>query len=268
LLIKHQIKKVVVGCIDFTSGVIGKGLERMRQAGIEVAVGIEQDLAFEYSKYRLAITRNNRPYIILKQAVSQDGFVGLPNRQVALTGKMANTISHQWRSRVDAILVGANTVMIDNPSLTTRLIVGRTPSRVVFDPQGRVDLSRQVFVKAKDHEMPTYWAVDSACAKTCEDALKANGCSNVIVLHLTTSSRIESLLSALLKRKVGRLLVEGGPTTLRHFVNINAYDEYYQWTSTATLKGNNGAISAAIVPGKNVLSYAIGKDFLQISRNS
>lgn len=266
LLVKHQVKRVVVGCIDFTPGVLGEGLERLRNAGIEVVVGVQQDLAFEASKFRQAMTRKHRPYIILKQAVSQDGYVGLSDRQVALTGKMANTISHQWRSRVDAILVGANTVDIDDPALTTRLVAGRSPARVILDPQGRSALSKQVFAKAKEQELPTYWAVDSAFAKTCEAAVNALGYSGVVVLPLSEKTRIESLLDLLLKCKVGRLLVEGGPTTLRYFVEADAYDEYYKWTSEVRLEGHATAIAAAQIPGKNVRSFSVGKDSLRVTR--
>jgi len=268
LIIKHQLKKVVVGCIDFTPGVLGKGLERIRQAGIEVQVGIEQDLAFKYSKYRQAITRKTRPYVILKQAISQDGFVGVPNRQLSLTGKMANTLSHQWRSQVDAILVGANTVMIDDPSLTTRLAPGRSPARIILDPKGRVELSRQVFAKAEEIELPTYWAVDAAFAKTSQKKIKANNLQNITVISLSESARIASLLNALLDLKIGRLLVEGGPTTIKHFVEENAYDEYRQWTSPTKAAKYAGAIPAAIVAGQNPRTFSVGKDKLEISMNT
>lgn len=267
LIIKHQLKKVVVGCIDFTPGVLGKGLERMRNAGIEVKIGVEQDLAFEYSKYRQAITRKNRPYVILKQAISQDGFVGIPNQQLLLTGKMANTLSHQWRSQVDAILVGANTVQVDDPSLSTRLAPGRSPARVILDPKGRVELSKQVFAKAERKELTTYWAVDSAIAKTCEANVKSNNLSNIVVLSLDASNRIESLLTALLELRIGRILVEGGPTTLSHFVEANAYDEYRQWTSPVRAGHHPDATKAALVPGENAQSYSIGNDKLVITRN-
>lgn len=275
LIIEKRIKRVVIGCIDFTKGVLGQGLERIRKAGIEVSIGIAQDRAFEYSKYRQAITRRNRPYVILKQAISADGYVGVSNQQLALTGKMANTLSHQWRSQVDAILVGANTVEIDDPSLTTRFSPGRSPARVILDPRGRVALSKQVLATAEGprdsgaeaQELPTFWAVDAAFAKTCRSKIEEHQLNNVIVLSLKRQNRIQSLLDALLKLRVGRLLVEGGPTTLRHFVEANAYDEYREWTTPTSIGSGQQAIAAAKVYVDSQATYAIGNDVLTIGRN-
>lgn len=267
LIIKHQLKRVVVGCIDFTPGVLGNGLRRIREAGIEVSIGILQDLSLELSKFRQAITRFKRPYVILKQAVSLDGFVGVTDHQLPLTARMANTLSHQWRSQMDAILVGANTASIDNPSLSTRLVAGRTPARIILDPKGRVSLTKHVFAQAKMHELPTYWAVDSAYAKTCTEKLNHAQLAQVIILELNEEHRIQSLLDQLLVARVGRLLVEGGPSTLAHFVNANAYDEYREWKAPISAGHHSGAIPAAVVPGKRMHSYLIGPDTLTVKKN-
>jgi len=267
LIIKHQLKRVVVGCIDFTQGVLGNGLQRMREAGIKVSIGLHQDLALELSKFRQSITRQKRPYVILKQAVSDDGFVGLAGRQLALTGKMANTISHQWRSQMDAILVGANTIDIDDPNLSTRLVAGRSPARVILDPKGRSELTKQVLAKADTHEFPSYWAVDAAYAKTCNALLAKNNLSNVIVLALNEAHRIQSLLDQLLTARIGRLLVEGGPTTLAHFVKANAYDEYREWKSPVKAGHHKNPVSAAVIPGERPQSYWFGPDLLTVTKN-
>jgi len=266
LIIKKQVKRVVVGCIDFTPGVLGKGLEKIRKAGIEVSVGLEQELAFTYSKYRQAITRKGRPFVILKQAVSSDGFVGRADQQVYLTGKMANTLSHQWRSEVDAILVGARTVITDNPSLTTRLLAGRSPARIVLDPKGRVELTQQVFAKAVTQNLPTYWAVDSTFVKTCLDQINERQLKNVVMLSLKPSARIQSLLTSLLELRIGRLLVEGGPTTLSHFVEAKAYDEVRQWTSEVKVGNHSFAIRAAQLPMDRVQHFHVGKDILSVGQ--
>ena len=121
--------------------------------------------------------------------------------------------------------------------------------------------------KAGDQELPTYWAVDDAFAKTCLNKKENKHLKNIAVLPLNRQNRIPSLLDALLKLRVGRLLVEGGPNTIQHFVEGDTFDEYRQWKSTVIIGSSQLAIPAAKVPVEKKVSFSVGKDVLTIGRN-
>jgi len=129
-----------------------------------------------------------------------------------------------------------------------------------------VELSTQVFAKAGNTQLPTYWAVDSAFAKTCISKIEALKLDNVVVLPLQEDARVPSLLGLLLALKVGRLLVEGGPTTLSHFVEAKAYDEVRQWSSQTEVGNQPAPIKACVLPMDKVNTYQVGKDVLRIGR--
>ncbi len=258
LLIRKQVARVVVGCIDFTPGVCGQGLERLWRAGVEVAIGVAQDAAFLATADRQAVVRNNRPYITLKQAISSDGYVGRRGERVAITAAFANTISHQWRAEHDCILVGAATVVNDQPALSVRHVKGQQPQRIVYDPQARLQPEQL----GSSLGMPTLWAVDerSAVGKLVPAS------ANVEQLVLNGQQPLHSLLHQLVQRRLGRLLVEGGPKTLARFAAAGLWDEYRQWQSTASLGGGQGEpVPACSIAYAAANSVEVGPDKLTIA---
>ena len=232
--------RVVVAALDQTPGVCSQGLAILRRGGCNVSFGEEQDLAYALATPRNVFASERRPYTILKQAVSADGFVGRRGQRVAITGSMANLISHQWRSEVDAILVGVGTVLADAPSLRTRYVAGRNPHVVVLDPKGGLS-PKQVatyFPPSPDRE----------------------------VCHLTgAAASILRVQTFLYERRVGKLLVEGGPATLRVFAKAGAWDEYREWRSPSDLRPGPGEpIPAAVLEGRVVVNTAVSRDGLRI----
>lgn len=237
-LVAEGFGRVVVGALDHTPGVCGEGLRRLRLGGIPVRFGVGQDLAHALAAPRNVFATRGRPYTVLKQAVTADGFVGRRGQRVAITGSVANVVSHQWRSEADAILVGAGTVLADAPSLTTRHVAGRSPRVVVLDARGGLS-PKQVatsFPPSPDREVD----------------------------HLVgEAAAVPAVLAYLAERRIGRLLVEGGPRTLVAFARAGAWDEYREWRSPRELPPGGGeAIPAAEIGGRRVSSQQVGADTL------
>jgi len=135
LIIKHKIPKVVVGCVDTSSEVSGKGIQRMRNAGIEVVTGVLNKESRDLNKRFFTFQEKKRPYIILKWAESEDGFIAPLDQKEPLwmTSEESKKLVHKWRAEENSILVGRITAEKDNPSLTVREGEGRNPTRIVID---------------------------------------------------------------------------------------------------------------------------------------
>ncbi len=132
LIIKNGIPEVVISCLDQTPKVAGEGVGKLKRSGINVFEGLLKQKGERLSNIRNTFVTEERPYIILKYAQSLDGFIGKPDRQVWLTNSVSKRLVHKWRQEADAIIVGTNTALIDNPKLTTRYFSGSCPLRIVF----------------------------------------------------------------------------------------------------------------------------------------
>ncbi|MDB9886726.1 bifunctional diaminohydroxyphosphoribosylaminopyrimidine deaminase/5-amino-6-(5-phosphoribosylamino)uracil reductase RibD, partial [Flavobacteriaceae bacterium] len=151
LIVSHQFKKVVVGCVDPFDQVNGNGIRTLEKAGIEVVVGVLEKEAQELNKRFFTVQQKKRPYVILKWAESADGFIApltskrMKKEPVFLSSKADQVLVHQLRTQEDSILVGAQTVIDDNPRLTSRWVKGRNPVRIILDPNNRIDKSANIF---------------------------------------------------------------------------------------------------------------------------
>ncbi|MBQ2163097.1 MAG: bifunctional diaminohydroxyphosphoribosylaminopyrimidine deaminase/5-amino-6-(5-phosphoribosylamino)uracil reductase RibD [Muribaculaceae bacterium] len=133
LLIEKGVKRVVVGCLDPFEKVSGRGVEMLREAGINVTVGVLENECKALNERFFTAHTTKRPWVMLKWAQSSDGFMANEDGAVRFSTALTQRLMHSERSRVDAILVGARTVAVDNPSLTTRHWSGSSPLRVVID---------------------------------------------------------------------------------------------------------------------------------------
>ena len=147
LIIKHKIPEVVIGCIDTYSEVSGTGIEKMRNAGIDVEIGIMGKRSRELNKRFFTFHEKKRPYIILKWAKSKDGFIAPKDQKEPfwMTSKESKKLVHKWRSEEDAILIGRITAEKDNPSLTVREIKGDNPIRIVIDKDLKLSENLNLF---------------------------------------------------------------------------------------------------------------------------
>ena len=150
LLVHHQVKRVVIGCVDSFEKVAGKGIEKLRSAGIDVITNVLEKECREINKRFFSFHEKKRPYIFLKWAQTKDGFISRNKEDIKgnnnwITCEESKTLVHQWRSEEGAILIGYNTALIDNPQLNTRLASGKNPLRIVIDNQLTLAESLHIF---------------------------------------------------------------------------------------------------------------------------
>lgn len=238
MLIKSGVFRVVVGCKDPFAEVNGAGIERLENAGIQVDVGILQQECIESHKRFITFHEKKRPYVILKWAETEDGFVDKVRTKddpaLKITCDTASTLVHKWRSEEHSILIGKNTALMDNPTLTTRKHGGENPIRVLLDSNQQIPSAATVF----------------------------NNESETIVIDNNTS--IKNVLSQLYDLGISSVLVEGGPKTHRSFYESGNWDEIRRFISPNSISDGVKAISVKEKPNE---SSVIGCDRLFIYRN-
>lgn len=213
LIIKHKIPEVVFCCIDQTAGVKGKSIELLEAAGCKVTYGILKKKGERIIESRTVFTTQARPYILLKYAQSQDGFLGKAGESIWLTNPISKRLVHKWRAENQAILVGTNTALTDDPQLNNRLYFGSTPLRIVLDR----NLTLKPQLKLLDQAFPT-WVIT---AKKAPPRL-----ANLRYIQLPFDDTLLARLLALLhEEKYGTLIVEGGQQTLESFIREGLWDE-------------------------------------------
>ena len=215
MLVQYQVQKVVVGCLDPFAKVNGLGVAKLKEAGIEVEVGVlEKECQFLNRRFFTRIGKH-RPYVILKWAESADGFFAPKDAsQRWISNAASKQLVHKWRSEEDAILVGTRTALIDNPSLTTRLWKGKSPKRVLIDKKLDVPTSNALF---QSHASDLIIFNES---KTDWDAhLKYIALEN-FDLYLP-----QQILYQLYLMDVQSIIIEGGAKTLQQFIDAALWDE-------------------------------------------
>lgn len=248
-LIRAQIPKVVVSVTDPDERVLGRSKGILEAQGIEVIT----DVLAEQGKQVIAPFRahlQKRPYVIMKWAQSADGYIGKRGLQVWLSNKFSKLKTHQWRSEVDAIMVGKGTVLVDDPELTTRLVPGSDPMRVVLAS----DMAGMENSKLANDTVPTLFALtDTKQELQFEDDVKEQ-------LHLAQGEEfIPDLLSELFERGVHYLLVEGGAKVHKSFVKAGLWDEARIIKTPKVLRGG---IRAASLRGRLSKEEKLGDDVM------
>ncbi len=216
LILKCGIPRVVVSVQDQSPGIQGRGIRLLEKQGVHVQTGI---MALEGSW--LAMPRNvfvseNRPFIWLKYAMSKDGMIGQATHQVNLSNPVSWRLVHRLRQKADAIMVGTDTVLVDNPRLTNRLFWGREPVRIIPDLNARLPVDARIF-----HLQGETWIFRSQSAHH-----EADLPANVRVLRIDADRpTIPQMLSVLAGEGITGLMVEGGGRLLRAFLAAGLWDE-------------------------------------------
>ncbi len=213
LIIENKIPAVVIGCRDSYIEVNGKGIEKLKEAGIQVTVGVLENECLALNKRFFTFHNQQRPYIILKWAQSSDGKItGDGPSRTLISNEFSNRLVHKWRSEEAAILVGTNTALQDDPSLTTRLWPGQHPVRLVIDKELKLPSQLKLF--------------DGNVETIVFSYLKKEDSRN---LHYQLLNRQEDiltqLLSVLYEKKLQSVLVEGGTKLLQSFIDAGLWDE-------------------------------------------
>lgn len=257
LIISKGIKKVVVGNLDTNPLVSGKGIQKLKDAGIEVEHGILDKECRALNKRFFTFHEKKRPYVILKWAQTQDGFIShwpLPQEKEDnwITGKESKALVHQWRAQEQAILIGYNTLMNDNPQLTTRLAEGKNPIRLVL---------------SRTFDLPTDLNIFNNDAKTIVfNPLKDEIKNNIEFVKIDWNKKAQEVLDYCFKHNISSIIVEGGTNTIYNFMNINAWDEAQVFVNP-TKKFEHG-ISAPEINLANILPIQVGNDLLYTILNS
>ncbi len=248
LIVKSNIPRVVIGSLDTFSEVNGKGIETLKHGGINVKTSVLENECRAINQRFFTFHEKKRPYIILKWAKSIDGFIAPINQSEPfwMTGKESKKLVHQWRSEEAAILVGKNTVIKDNPLLTTREIKGKNPIRIVIDKDLSLDSKHAIF-------------------NSDSTTLTVNAhTENDTHIKIDFNSFFPSLMNVLHSRGIQSLIVEGGAKTLNSFIASNYWDEAKVFTSKIELE--NG-IQSPVIEKDIMNSSWIGEDKLDYYYN-
>ncbi len=220
LIIEKGIPNIVIGSVDTNSLVAGKGIERLKKAGRNVIVGVCEKACKEHHKRFFTVQNKKRPYIILKWAETKDGFIAPltkdEQKPVWISNAYSQQLVHKWRSEEHAILVGTNTVIADNPSLTVRSWFGNNPVRIVIDKNLRIPSEATVL----NSQVKTIVLVDKEIRETRKDKQK------VFYEEIDFSSRVaQQICEVLHKHHIQSVIIEGGAHTLQTFIEANLWDE-------------------------------------------
>ena len=215
-ILESGISKVYISGLDVSEKVNGLGIEKLQSGNIEVVSDVLNERELELNRRFRTFHRKKRPYIILKWAKSKDGFMDRIREegdtgQFRISNEASQRLSHKWRSEEDAIMIGTNTAINDDPSLTVRLIEGNNPLRIVIDMNSRLPSNLKLL---NDGEKTiVYSSSDSAVSGMVE------------FVHVKKENVISQILADLHKREIQSVIVEGGKKLLMSFLNPGMWDE-------------------------------------------
>ena len=244
LIIENNIPNVVIGVTDSNEKVAGNGIKKLLEAGINVVVGVLEKECYQSNIRFFTFHEKKRPYIILKWAETQNGFIAPKTRNeqkpVWITNEYSRQLVHKWRSEEQAILVGTQTVIDDNPMLNVRDWTGKNPIRIVLDLNNRIPQESHIFEKSQE-----------TFVITNDDIFNNNKLAQEIA-NFCYNKNIQSII------------IEGGSRTLQTFIDANIWDE------ARIFKSNNyfdDGIKAPILEAKIFEKFLIDGDELLIYRN-
>ncbi|KAA3648978.1 MAG: bifunctional diaminohydroxyphosphoribosylaminopyrimidine deaminase/5-amino-6-(5-phosphoribosylamino)uracil reductase RibD [Bacteroidetes bacterium] len=253
LIIQHKIPHVVVSNKDPFKEVNGGGISRLTAHGIKVTTGVLTEAGEELNKRFFTFHQKKRPYIILKWAETCDGFISRNQEEIKthdnwITTAQSKQLVHAWRAEETGILVGKNTVLADNPSLTCREVAGKSPIRIIIDPHLELSLDFTIFNQE----------VKTLIINTSKNEIQENLEFHQIDFEKNT---IQNLLDKLYQLNIQSLLVEGGAYTLQQFLNSQLWDEARVFKG---IKKFEKGISAPQIVLKPISSQTINTDTLTL----
>ncbi|WP_295833211.1 bifunctional diaminohydroxyphosphoribosylaminopyrimidine deaminase/5-amino-6-(5-phosphoribosylamino)uracil reductase RibD [uncultured Winogradskyella sp.] len=244
LIISHNIPKVVIGCIDDNPQVVGKGIAKLKASGCEVIVGVLENECKIHHKRFFTFHNKKRPYIILKWAETKDGFIAPKTKDkqkpIWITNRYSRQLVHKWRSEEQVILVGTNTVIEDNPSLTVRDWTGDNPTRIVIDKSLKLNSELKLF----------------------DNAAKTISISNKEIDFKKNITK--QICDLLFKENINSIIIEGGSKTLQTFINEGLWDEARVFVGLTEFKEG---VKAPQFKGKLASEQSILDDSLKVYLN-
>ena len=244
LILKHNLKKVVIGTKDPNIKVNGKSIEKLKKK-CDVTVGVLKEKCKKLNHYFFINQVYKRPYIILKWSQTKDFFINKENYKNGIqkiSCDKSQLLSHKWRSEVDAIMVGKNTALYDNPNLTTRKIKGKNPIRVVIDKNNTLPETLNVFNHESENIIFSY---------------KNPNNKNANFIKINKKDLLLDLMKKLKKRNINSILIEGGRILLNSFITQNLWDEARIFTSNEINKKGVKAPDFLMLKGHKKIKIGI-----------
>ncbi len=217
LIVKMQIPKVIIACVDSFAKVAGKGIEKLKKAGCDVTVGVLEKESIDLNKRFFTFHNKKRPYIILKWAETSDGFMDIERspddhaKNYWITNELAKKLVHKWRSQEDAFMIGTNTAINDNPQLTTRDWTGKNPVRIVIDRNLKLPQNLNLF--------------DNGAKTIVFNSKKDLISDNMEFIKINFDNSLQEILNKLYLLNIQSIVVEGGRLLLDSFIQNNLWDE-------------------------------------------
>ncbi len=257
LIITKDIKKVVIGTVDSFAKVSGAGIQKLMNAGCDVTVGVLEKECLDLNKRFFAFHNKKRPYIILKWAETEDKFIApeITNKRspIWISNNYSRQLTHKWRAEEQAILVGNNTVLKDNPKLTIRDWHGHNPTRVVIDLSGKTPEDSAILAPEA-----------TTIIITSKDSKKENN-HHLIYETISLKDNItHEVCNILYKHNIQSVIIEGGQYTLQSFINKNLWDEARVFKGCITFEKGT---KSPLLNGNLVSKNQITKDTLTIYQN-
>lgn len=248
LIVRHQIQKVVIANHDINPLVAGKGVKRLRDAGIKVITEVLAAQGEALNKRFFTFMEKHRPHIILKWAETSDGFIARKNNDSKwISDVYSRQLVHKWRSEEDAALVASGTAWHDNPALNVRDWTGRNPVRIVVDRYLKLGPKLHLF--------------DGKQKTICYNLIKSEEHENLVYIRLPEDDFLPSLVEDLYRRHVQSVIVEGGGQMVNSFIRLNLWDEARIFVSPQTFQ--NG-IRAPQLQGVLNHTKKLDNDWLRI----
>ena len=256
LIIKNNIPNVVIGTVDPNVKVAGNGIKKLIEAGIHVTVGVLEEECNALNKRFFTFHKKKRPFIVLKWAESQDGFIAptekLEKKPVWITNQYSRQLVHKWRTEEQAILVGTQTAIDDNPKLNARDWSGKNPIRLVIDQNNRIPKGSHVF----DNQATTI-----LFSKSRDTVKKENTIFEILDFEKNIA---EQIVQILYQHQIQSVIIEGGRQTLQTFIDANLWDEARVFVGSIKFKEGTQAPTLA----KNQFKkQSIGTDELTQTKN-
>ena len=247
MIIQKNISKVVIGCLDPNETVDGRGVEQLKKAEINVITGILEKECKNLNKSFFTFHTKHRPYIILKWAQSSNEKIAdNSSDRILISNKYTNRLVHQWRSESDAILVGTNTAMLDNPSLTNRFWTGSNPKRMVLDMTLRLPANLTLF----DQQTETF------VLNGIKQEIEGNTHYHFINKE---ANIVKQILQTAYQLNIQSILVEGGARLLQSFFNEGLWDEA-RIICNEKLVISNGLAAPLLIHGQLTNKEKMGTD--------
>lgn len=249
LIIANAIPKVVIGTVDPFAKVNGLGIQKLKDAGIEVICGILEEECRALNKRFFKFHQEKRPYVILKWAQTSDGFIAAENgEQKWITNEYSKQFVHKWRTEEQSILVGTKTAQTDNPQLNARLWDGNQPIRIVLDKDLKLNSDLHLF--------------DGSQRTIVFTEIEKSNLENLEFIQVSFDDYLpNSILNKLYKLNIQSVIIEGGKQTLETFIKNNLWDEARIFTSTNVW---NSGVKSPELKGNLIHSQQIQSDKLEI----